>query len=355
MVAPVMVRHLGGRYPVVIRSGARDDLAAMIAEHCPGARVAVITDENVARVLPRLVGDAPLFVFPAGEAHKNRGTWQALTDGLIDAGYGRDSVIVAIGGGVTTDLAGFVAATYLRGIPWIAVPTTTLSMLDAAIGGKTGVDTDAGKNLVGAFHPPVAVLADPDTLLSLPERTYREGLAEAVKHAAALEAEYGRWISDYATLILARDPSIVTQLVRRSVELKRDVVSGDEREGGRRAVLNAGHTIGHALEQASEYELPHGEAVAIGLVAETRLAESLGVCERTTADRVASIFTLLGLPTAAPSGIDIDRVIAAMRTDKKNRAGLVRAVLLASFGDVARNGDDWTTAIDPEAVRGVLR
>lgn len=350
-----MVRHAAGQYPVIVRSGARDDLPALIAERCPGARVAVITDENVAEVLPRLAGDAPLFVFPAGEVHKNRGTWQALTDGLIDAGYGRDCVIVAVGGGVTTDLAGFVAATYLRGVPWIAVPTTTLSMLDAAVGGKTGVDTDAGKNLVGAFHPPVAVLADPDTLLSLPERTYREGLAEAVKHAAVLEADYGRWISDYAVAILARDPSIVTQLVRRSVELKRDVVSGDEREGGRRAVLNAGHTIGHALEQATEYLIPHGEAVAIGLVAETRLAESLGVCAQTTADRIASILAQLGLPTMAPSGVDIDRVIAAMQSDKKNRAGSVRAALLRSFGQMARDGDEWTIAIDPEAVRDVLR
>lgn len=340
---------------MIVRSGARDDLTALVDYHCPDARVAVITDENVARVLPRLAGDAPLFVFPAGEAHKNRGTWQALTDGLIDAGYGRDSVIIAVGGGVTTDLAGFVAATYLRGIPWIAVPTTTLSMLDAAIGGKTGVDTDAGKNLVGAFHPPVAVLADPDTLLSLPDRIYREGLAEAVKHAATLEADYGRWITDYAATILARDPSVVTQLVRRSVELKRDVVSGDEREGGRRAVLNAGHTVGHALEQATEFEIPHGEAVAIGLVAETLLAESLGICAPTTADRITSILELLGLPIAPPAGTDIDRVIAAMRTDKKNRAGSVRAALLESFGQVARDGDEWTIAIDPEGVRDVLR
>src|ERR1019366_732843 len=167
-----------------VRSGARTDLAALLDARHQGARAAVIADTNVAAALGSPLPSAALFTFPAGEAHKSRATWADLTDRLLAARYDRHSVIVAFGGGVTTDLAWFVAATLLRGVPWIAVPTTPLAMLDAAIGGKTGVDTDAGKNLVGAFHPPSAVICDPATLTTLPERTYREGLAEAGKHAA---------------------------------------------------------------------------------------------------------------------------------------------------------------------------
>lgn len=330
---------------MIVRSGARTDLAALLDARHPGARAAVIADTNVAAALGSPLPAAPLFTFPAGEANKSRATWADLTDRLLAARYDRHSVIVALGGGVTTDLAGFVAATLLRGVPWIAVPTTTLAMLDAAVGGKTGVDTDAGKNLVGAFHPPSAVICDPATLTTLPERSYREGLAEAVKHAAALDYQYGGWIRLNAASIVRRDGAALESLIRRSVELKASVVAEDEHEDDRRAVLNAGHTVAHALERATEYAIPHGEAVAIGLVLETRVAERMGVARAGTADQVAALLTAVGLPIAPPP-LDSASLLNAMLTDKKNRAGVVHAALLASFGTMARHGESWTQPLD---------
>jgi 3-dehydroquinate synthase len=266
------------------------------------------------------------------------------------AGLGRDALVVAVGGGVTTDLAGFVAATYLRGIPWIAVPTTTLAMLDAAVGGKTGVDTALGKNLVGAFHPPAAVIVDPALLATLPERAYREGLAEAVKHAAITGTREMQWLATHASAILARDPDAVAALVERNIAIKAAVVADDEREGGRRAVLNAGHTVAHALEHALGLALAHGEAVGIGLVMESRAGEQLGLTAPGTADQLAALLEELGLPTSPPHDLDRARARDALTRDKKNRAGQVRATLLAGIGEVARDGKAWTVAVDAEAL-----
>jgi 3-dehydroquinate synthase len=327
----------------------------LVEERHPHARPVVIADATVAELLPSPLAAAPVFTFPAGERHKTRATWSTLTDQLMAAHFGRDTVIVAFGGGVTTDLAGFVAATFLRGVPWIAVPTTTLAMLDAAVGGKTGVDTAAGKNLVGAVHPPSAVLCDPATLTTLPARIFREGLAEAVKHAVALDPRYADWIAAHSDLIADRDPVTLESLVRRSVELKAEVVMDDESEQGRRAVLNAGHTIAHALERVTDYAVPHGEAVAIGLVLETRVAEAMRVATPGTADRIAQLFTRLGLPVDLPGNITAASLIAAMGSDKKNRAGTVRAALLASFGEVADAGADiWTFPLDLEALEALM-
>src|SRR4051812_28720399 len=242
--------------------------------------------------------------FPPGEASKTRDQWARLTDELLRRGFGRDSGIIALGGGVAGDLAGFVAATYMRGVPYLQTPTTLLAMLDASVGGKTGVDTPQGKNLIGAFHPPVAVLADPMTLMTLPEREYRGGLAEAVKHGLIADRAYFEWIEAESAALTRQEPAAVTQLIRRSIQIKAEVVSDDEREAGRRAILNAGHTIGHALEQVSGYLIPHGEAVALGLIAECELAEGLGIAPRGLRDRVAALLSRLGLPRRLPSRLD---------------------------------------------------
>jgi 3-dehydroquinate synthase len=235
--------------------------------------------------------------FPAGEASKTRETWTRLTDALLEWGLDRQGAIVAVGGGVVGDLAGFVAATFLRGIPYAQVPTTLLAMLDASVGGKVGVDTPLGKNLVGGFHPPAIVVADPLTLLTLSDRTYRGGLAEAVKHGLIADAEYFGWIEGHVPQLLARDMDALTRLVSRSVEIKAQVVTEDEREGGRRAILNAGHTIAHGLEQESRYQLPHGEAVALGLIGECRIAERMGLAPAGLGARVLGVLRALGLPT----------------------------------------------------------
>lgn len=349
------VTHRFGSYLVRIGEGVLATLPQLLEQMAAHHRKVIIADESVADKIRLPLDEALLLTFHSGESAKSRSEWERLTDALLAHQCGRDTVIVALGGGVATDLAGFVAATFLRGVPWIAVPTSTLGMIDASIGGKTGVDTPDGKNLVGAFHPPLAVLADTNTLSSLPEARYREGLAEAVKHAAILDAEYGAWMGANSQAILARKAEVLIPLIRRSASLKAEVVSGDEIEGGRRAILNAGHTVAHGLELATDYDIPHGEAVSLGLVLESRIAEQHGIARSGTTQLVISLLDSLHLPVTVPPGIDAERVMAALIQDKKNREGRVRAVLLERFGSVARDQGHWTFPIDPEEIFTALR
>lgn len=331
-------------------TGALGRLPAWIAEHAGDHRAVVIADATVAALHPDALPGIPRLTFPAGERSKQRDTWAVLTDQLLAAGHDRQTLVVAFGGGVATDLAGFVAATLLRGVPWIAVPTTTLAMIDASVGGKTGVDTAHGKNLVGAFHPPRAVFADPAMLATLPQSVFVAGLAEAVKHAAIASVENWGWLDAHAEAILAREGSALDRLLADAVALKADVVSADEHEQGRRAILNAGHTLGHALEHASGYALSHGHAVALGLLGEARLGERLGTTAAGTAARIETMLARLQLPTVAPI-LRREALLAALAHDKKNRAGLVRTVLLHDIGAVARPaGGGWTHPVPPEAL-----
>ena len=358
---PVVVTHALGRYPVYVEPGVLSRLEALVAEHLSAtgaARVAMIADASVLALLQSgRLGRGPwsglTLAFPPGESSKTRDQWARLTDALLEQGYGRDSGIVALGGGVAGDLAGFVAATYMRGLPYVQVPTSLLAMLDASVGGKTGVDTAQGKNLIGAFHPPVAVLADPRALATLPERDYRGGMAEAVKHGLIADAEYFAWMERDADALLRRDQSALTRLVRRSIEIKAEVVSGDEREAGRRAILNAGHTVAHALEQVMAYALPHGEAVALGLVAESALAEMLGVAPAGLGARVAGLLGRLGLPVRLAEPIPADRLVRAMASDKKNREARVRFALPNGLG-LMDQGDGWTREVPEPAILRAL-
>jgi 3-dehydroquinate synthase len=355
---PVVVTHALGSYPVYVEPGGLGRLEALVAEHMASARVAMIADETVHALLQGgRLGRGPWveasLTFPPGESAKTREQWARLTDALLAQGFGRDSGIVAFGGGVAGDLAGFVAATYLRGLPYIQVPTSLLAMLDASVGGKTGVDTPEGKNLVGAFHSPVAVLADPRVLATLPERDFRGGMAEAVKHGLVADGDYFAWMERDAEALLRRDETALTRLVRRSVEIKAEVVSGDERETGRRAILNAGHTVAHALEHATAYRLPHGEAVALGLVAECALAEGLGVAPAGLGKRVAGLLERLGLPVRLAGPIDPERVVRAMGSDKKNRGATVRFALPRELGAMDE-GERWTREAPEPAIREAL-
>ena len=352
--APVVVSHALGRYPVYVEPGVLGRLEALVAEHLGGARVAMIADADVFALLQagrlgRSAWSGTALTFPPGEPSKTRDQWARLTDALLGQGYGRDSGIVALGGGVAGDLAGFVAATYMRGLPYLQVPTSLLAMLDASVGGKTGVDAPEGKNLIGAFHPPAAVLADPRALATLPERDFRGGMAEAVKHGLIADAEYFAWMEHEAEALLGRDEALLTRLVRRSVEIKAEVVSGDEREAGRRAILNAGHTIAHALERITAYGIPHGEAVALGLVAECALAEALGVAPMGVGARVAGLLGRLGLPVRLPEPIATDRLVRAMGSDKKNRDARVRFALPKALGAMDA-GDGWTREAPEPAI-----
>ncbi len=356
-MSTIEVRHPLGSYPVYVEPGVLGRLPDLITRHVPGRRLALLTDGNVRALLPRWgMGLPPVeaeLVVPAGETSKTRERWSELSDTLLGRTFGRDSALLLVGGGVVGDLGGFVAATFLRGIPYVQVPTTLLAMLDASVGGKTGVDTPHGKNLIGAFHPPAAVIADPRVLGTLPEREFRGGLAEAVKHGLIADREYFDWITESAERIITRDPETLAALVRRSVEIKAAVVSEDEREAGRRAILNAGHTVAHALEQASGYALAHGEAVAIGLVTECRLAESIGLAPPGVAHGVATLLARLGLPTTLP-GFAPERLMAGMAADKKNRESRIRFALPVSIGAMAP-GEGWTVAVLEPAIQDVLR
>jgi 3-dehydroquinate synthase len=355
MLAPLLsVRHARGTCPVYVARGALRSLATLAAVHLPGRRLAVISDDRVAAVVPCPI-EAPRFLFPAGEGSKTREQWARLTDQLIVAGFGRDSGLVAVGGGVTGDLAGFVAATYLRGVPLLIVPTTLLAMLDASIGGKTGVDTASGKNLVGAFHQPVAVVSDPDTLTTLPDEELGTGFAEAVKHALIADADHFAWLEASANRLLGRDPDALEALVRRSAAIKAAIVEADEHEAGRRAWLNAGHTVGHALETGSAYQLRHGDAVAIGLVVEARAAEAEGIAEPGTATALERVLQRFCLPTRVPPQISLEASVDAMQLDKKNRNGVVHCVFPARVGTMSGGtGEGWTHPISVHVIRRIL-
>ncbi len=335
-------------------SGALALAATHLSRAFPGCLQVVVSDARVARLhgrrfvqrLAALGVEAVILTFPAGERFKTRETKALLEDRLLKRGAGRDTVVVALGGGVTGDLAGFLAATWHRGVPFVAIPTSLLAMVDAALGGKTAVDLPGGKNLVGAFHQPVSLWADVSVLRTLPTRNYREGLAEAVKTAAALDAALFRGLEADVTRLVLRDPRSIARIVSRCLLLKGRVVVSDERDTGRRAVLNFGHTVAHAIEAATDYRISHGEAVAIGVVAEARLAERVTGLPRAHADRIEALVAAFGLPVRPPAGIDRKRLVRAMSRDKKTRAGIVRCALPERIGRMPA-GDDPTVPVDP--------
>ena len=350
-------------YEVIVGRGVLDRLPALLAERCPAHVYAVVSDSRVAdlygeRVLSQLEGAglrARRFVFPAGEWNKVRDTWADLCDRMIAAGIGRDAAVVALGGGVAGDLAGFVAATLHRGIPCVQVPTTVLAMVDASVGGKTGIDLPAGKNLVGAFHPPRFVLADIDSLASLPRNQIASGCAEAIKHGIIADAAYADDVGRAAGECLAHSLDALERIVVRSVRIKADIVAADVRERGIRQVLNFGHTVGHAVEARSGYALLHGEAVAIGMAVEASLAEATGLARAGTRSRVMALLERYDLPATVPATLACDDLIEAMRADKKARAGVMRFALPASIGEMAHSADGaWTVEVSAEDIRTAL-
>jgi 3-dehydroquinate synthase len=320
----------------------------------------IVTDENLAALgiigtyrdaLARVGINSAVAVLPSGEATKSLSSASRLYDHLVSTKADRHTAVVAIGGGVIGDLAGFVAATYARGIPLVMVPTTLLAQVDSSVGGKAGVNHPGAKNIIGAFHQPSAVWIDIEILRTLPDREVRCGLAEVVKYGVILDGGFFGELEDRVEAILRRDDSVLRRIVARSCELKASVVSRDEREEtGLRAVLNFGHTIGHAIEAVAGYDGPyrHGEAVAMGMVAEARLAERLGWIGPEVIGRIEGLLDRLGLPTSAPE-LDAGRLLEAMGRDKKNRGGRIRFVLPRSVGRV-----ELTDAAGEEDVRAAL-
>ena len=320
----------------------------------------IITDSHVAelpvsRAIESSLADAGLgtntAIVPAGEAAKSLREASHLYDELVRRKADRHTLIIALGGGVVGDLAGFVAATFARGLPLVMVPTTLLAQVDSSVGGKVGINHPGAKNMIGSFYQPAGVWIDTDTLGTLPERELRCGLAEVVKYGVILDREFFASLERDIDAIAGRDGAAMRQIVTTSCRLKAKVVTQDEREEtGMRAILNFGHTIGHAIEAVAGYDGPfqHGEAVAVGMVAETRIAERLGWVDPAVVGRLAGLLARFGLPTAAP-GLDPEMLIAAMARDKKNRGGRIRFVLPRSIGDV-----ELTDAASVDDVRQVL-
>ncbi|HUQ51983.1 MAG TPA: 3-dehydroquinate synthase [Gammaproteobacteria bacterium] len=338
-----IVVALGDRsYPIHIGPSLLDkaDLYALTAK-----QVLIVTNEVVAplyleRVRTALRGrEIETVVLPDGERHKTLATFTSVIDRLIDGRFHRDCCLVALGGGVVGDLTGYVAASYQRGVDFVQVPTTLLAQVDSSVGGKTAVNHPRAKNMIGAFHQPIAVLADTDTLTSLPPRELAAGLAEVIKYGIIVDATFFAWLEAHVDDLRRLDPAALTHAIRRSCEIKAVIVAEDEREQGRRALLNLGHTFGHALEAVGHYERwLHGEAVAIGMALAARTSAALGWLKVSDCERIESLLARAGLPTTA-SGVDADELLELMRGDKKaDRAGL-KLILIRSIGEsvVARS------------------
>jgi 3-dehydroquinate synthase len=290
----------------------------------------IVTDENVAKHHLDKINVAKSVVVPAGEEHKNLETISYLWKSFLENGLDRKSTVIALGGGVIGDMAGFAASTYMRGIDWIAVPTTLLSMVDASVGGKTGFDLPEGKNLIGSFHPPKLVIADPSLLLTLTERELRSGMAEVVKHGIISDPDLFAMCQQGMDWVKAN----LEDVVKHAMAVKIQVIEEDPYEKGDRAKLNLGHTVGHAVELVSKFELRHGEAIAIGTVAEAKYAARVGLASQSAVEAIESTLSALGLPIQIPSEMPREKIIQAMRVDKKKNAKSIRFALPVEIGRV---------------------
>jgi len=342
------VEGMGAGYDVLVRPGGLSGLGLALRERKLTGPLALVSDEHVASLYAELAlsslreagYNVQPVVIPAGEQHKTLATANRLWEAFVQAGVERSGTVIALGGGVVGDLAGFAGAVYLRGVRWVTLPTSLLAMVDASLGGKTGCDLPQGKNLVGAFHPPSLVLADPLVLSTLPEAELRNGMAEVLKHGILGDPElFERCCRGWERLREELDP-----IVRQAMAVKLRIIEEDPYEGGRRASLNLGHTLGHALEQASDFQIRHGEGVAVGTLAAARLAEQMGLAQAGLAAKIEAALEGLGLPTQIPPGLERERILAAMRLDKKRLSGKLRLALPTRIGACR-----WGVEIDDPA------
>lgn len=355
-------------YQIVIEAQGLDDLGKWMSSLNLGKKVLVVSNREIFRHYgERAIAsiscagfDVTSCTIEAGEEYKTPATVQKIYDAAVDIPLERSSTLVALGGGVIGDMTGFAAATWLRGINFVQVPTTLLAMVDASIGGKTGVNHPKGKNLIGAFYQPKLVLIDPQVLDTLPVREYRAGIAEVIKYGIIWDAELFEQMeqSDRLDELSYLNSDLLQNILSRSCQAKADVVSKDEKESGLRAILNYGHTIGHAVESVTEYRLiNHGEGVAIGMVAAGKLAAELKMWQQEDAQRQDALIQKAGLPTQLPPGLDINEIIAASQTDKKVKDGKVRFVLPSQIGaiKVTDKTNEVTIPVPPDTIGHVLQ
>ena len=322
-----------------------------------GTKFAIIADDIVASLygdnLAQLLG-GEVFTFPHGEKNKSRETKQDLEDRLFKKGYGSDTCMIGLGGGVTTDLAGFLAATYCRGVPHVLIPTSLLAMVDACLGGKTGVNTPEGKNLVGCFYQPKKVLIDLSTLRTLPKKELQNGMVEMIKHGLIADEAFFEFLEAHAERLLNLDFTVLKSAVYQSCKIKHAIVDKNERKG-KRDSLNFGHTVGHALEHLSRYTLSHGEAVAIGMLVEAKICVQLGLLSQSVLDRIHHILTKFHLTLRLPSLFSEKSILDAMQLDKKTLNGKLHFAMISKIGTPLSFRSLFTTSVDESQIKQALQ
>lgn len=348
-----------GHYSVIIGQDLLGTVIDDVRDRMPDRTAFVVTDANLAASghLDSLVGDHEVRSFvidPPGEVSKHIGTVQQVITAMEKDALGRDTVLLALGGGTVGDLGGFAAAIFKRGIPYVQIPTTTVAQADSAVGGKVGVDSELSKNAYGAFKQPSRVYADVLTLTSLADRHFRAGLVESVKHALIADADYFEFFEANLDRMLAREFGVLTEIAEKNVRIKGSVVEQDPQESGRRKILNYGHTIGHAVESASGFALLHGEAVAIGILAAGRIAEELGLLSPEVHGRVVRIWQALGMPTAIPANLASQQLAEIMTRDKKAVGGKPRFVLIEEVGTIHGPRGQYAVPVEPALVEKVI-
>ncbi|MFZ4115227.1 MAG: 3-dehydroquinate synthase [Chthoniobacterales bacterium] len=348
------------KYQILIGATMVEELRTFISK---AQQLVIITDHHIQKIY----GDALrevlvqhgfnvlLLAFPAGEKSKNAKTKEHLELAMLEHGCGRDTVIVALGGGVVGDVAGFVAATYLRGIPYIQVPTTLLSMVDSSVGGKTGINTPYGKNLIGAFWQPHAVIADLNCLKTLPQRQCINGLVEVIKIFLTSDPERFYFLEEHLKELLEADISLLQEVITAAVEHKIRIVQQDEKETGERMILNFGHTMGHAIERVSGYKIMHGYAVALGILVELKISELLGICSTKEFEGIAKFFQRLKITSELIARMNPSDLLEATRQDKKRTAGQVRYILLRQIGAIERREGSVVHPVEDAIVLEALR
>ncbi len=341
-------------YEIRIGKGILDRMILLIAKNHKAARYVIVTDSNVNRLYGHAVQDAmaqagmkaSVIEIPAGEASKNISTVMNIAGQLLAAGADRETLLVALGGGVVGDLTGFISSVYMRSVPYIQIPTTLVGQLDSSIGGKTAVDLPQGKNLLGTFYQPRAVFVDLNFLDTLPDQEFNNGLAEMIKYGIIEDEKLFKLLEEDMDVVKSRDTALLLKIIETCCRIKKSIVEIDECEHGLRRILNFGHTLGHALESASDYKLSHGEGVALGMIAAARLSAKLHYLSDDESSRVERVIALAGLPTRIDKAITMDAVISRFKTDKKKKDDVIHFVLIKKIGMPFVNGSISEQLID---------
>lgn len=340
-------KNSSSSYEIRIGIDILDRMTLLIAKDLKAGRYVVITDDCVSGLygkkflaaLKDIGLKASLIEFPAGEASKNIKTVLDIAGKLMEAGADRETCLIALGGGVVGDIAGFVASIFMRSVPYIQIPTTLVAQVDSSIGGKTGVDLSFGKNLLGTFYQPRAVFANMSYLDTLPEKEFNNGLAEVIKYGIIDDEKMFRTLEDNIDALKSKDPKLMLNIVENCCRIKKSVVEIDEKEQGLRRILNFGHTLGHALEANSKFTIAHGEGVAMGMVAAARISEKMGYLENKATERIEALISKTGLPVTIPKSLDGEKIITRMKMDKKRKGDVVHFVLLKKIGMPFINGN----------------